>query len=158
MPSVQVSIHLLVAFMALPNIDGMRTGRHETVRCIEARGNGTRQSEASSQVAKRVMKAIYKSTYNFLPNDVGSGKIFRDYVIADFKGHKRRIGLRWRSRRDVLSGKGKDICGNQVCDENHGLGSYEVNFVYVEKGKRNQALVKIRLCRRCSKKLNKRVC
>mmetsp|Transcript_33885 Transcript_33885/g.65950 ORF Transcript_33885/g.65950 Transcript_33885/m.65950 type:complete len:159 (+) Transcript_33885:101-577(+) len=158
MPEVLVPIHILAVFIASRSIVGMEAAHEGAIRHVENRNNNSREGEASSQVAKRVMKAIYKSTYNFLPTSVDSGMIFRDYVIADFKGQKRRIGLRWRTRRDVMRGKGKEICGNQVCEERHGLGSYEVNFIYIEKGKRNQALVKIRLCRRCSKKLNRRVC
>ncbi|GJN25717.1 hypothetical protein PR202_gb13581 [Eleusine coracana subsp. coracana] len=39
------------------------------------------------------------------------------------------------------------ICGNRHCDEKHGLGSYEVNFSYVEAGEQKQALVKLVACK-----------
>ncbi|XBI77041.1 hypothetical protein VPH35_070212 [Triticum aestivum] len=32
------------------------------------------------------------------------------------------IGLRWRTEKDVISGKGQFICGNRHGDEKHGLG------------------------------------
>uniref|UniRef100_A0A453L598 Csu622 n=1 Tax=Aegilops tauschii subsp. strangulata TaxID=200361 RepID=A0A453L598_AEGTS len=64
-----------------------------------------------------------------------------------------QIGLRWRTEKEVISGKGQFICGNRHCDEKHGLGSYEVNFSYVEAGEQKQALVKLVACKRCAEKL-----
>ncbi|KAL0921689.1 hypothetical protein M5K25_008788 [Dendrobium thyrsiflorum] len=48
---------------------------------------------------------------------------------------------------------GQFICGNRHCDEKDGLGSYEVNFSYVEAGENKQALVKLVACKRCAEKL-----
>ncbi|XP_037465610.1 protein FRA10AC1-like isoform X1 [Triticum dicoccoides] len=64
-----------------------------------------------------------------------------------------QIGLRWRTEKEVISGKGQFICGSRHCDEKHGLGSYEVNFSYVEAGEQKQALVKLVACKRCAEKL-----
>ncbi|MFW8505969.1 FRA10AC1 family protein, partial [Klebsiella pneumoniae] len=62
-------------------------------------------------------------------------KLFKEYCIADMSHYKKgKIGLRWRTEKEVISGKGQFICGNRKCDENNGLGSYEVNFSYVEAG------------------------
>uniref|UniRef100_M8CM37 Protein FRA10AC1 n=1 Tax=Aegilops tauschii TaxID=37682 RepID=M8CM37_AEGTA len=71
----------------------------------------------------------------------------------DSTWEKRLIGLRWRTEKEVISGKGQFICGNRHCDEKHGLGSYEVNFSYVEAGEQKQALVKLVACKRCAEKL-----
>nr|CAB3492112.1 unnamed protein product [Digitaria exilis] len=77
------------------------------------------------------------------------------YCIADMTQYKKgKIGLRWRTEKEVISGKGQFICGNRHCDEKHGLGSYEVNFSYVEAGKQKQALVKLVACKRLGNPLN----
>ncbi|TVU24083.1 hypothetical protein EJB05_26479 [Eragrostis curvula] len=84
------------------------------------------------------------------------------YCIADMTQYKKgKVGLRWRTEKEVISGKGQFICGNRHCDEKHGLGSYEVNFSYVEAGEQKQALVKLVACKsliavhdeRCAEKL-----
>ncbi|XP_020197350.1 uncharacterized protein [Aegilops tauschii subsp. strangulata] len=81
-------------------------------------------------------------------------KLFKEYCIADMTQYKKcKIGLRWRTEKEVISGKGQFICGNRHCDEKHGLGSYEVNFSYVEAGEQKQALVKLVACKRCAEKL-----
>ncbi|KAF7100445.1 hypothetical protein CFC21_101961 [Triticum aestivum] len=76
-------------------------------------------------------------------------KLFKEYCIADMTQYKKcKIGLRWRTEKEVISGKGQFICGSRHCDEKHGLGSYEVNFSYVEAGEQKQALVKLVACKR----------
>lgn len=67
-----------------------------------------------------------------------------------------RIGLRWRTEKEVISGKGQFECGNKKCTAREGLRSYEVNFAYSEAGENKQALVKLRVCPKCSYKLNYR--
>ncbi|KAL5827392.1 hypothetical protein ACOSQ3_019232 [Xanthoceras sorbifolium] len=82
-------------------------------------------------------------------------KLFKEYCIADMSHYKRgKIGLRWRTEKEVMSGKGQFICGNKHCDEKNGLASYEVNFSYVEAGENKQALVKLVTCERCAEKLH----
>ncbi|PKA59539.1 hypothetical protein AXF42_Ash016563 [Apostasia shenzhenica] len=81
-------------------------------------------------------------------------KLFKEYCIADMSQYKKgKIGLRWRTENEVISGKGQFICGNKYCDEKDELGSYEVNFSYVEAGESKQALVKLVACKRCAEKL-----
>ncbi|KAK8495057.1 hypothetical protein V6N12_055206 [Hibiscus sabdariffa] len=65
-----------------------------------------------------------------------------------------KIGLRWRTEKEVISGKGQFICGNKHCSEKDGLASYEVNFSYFEAGENKQALVKLVTCERCAAKLH----
>ncbi|KAL9251410.1 FRA10AC1-like protein [Drosera capensis] len=91
-------------------------------------------------------------------------KLFKEYCIADMSHYKiGKIGLRWRTEKEVVSGKGQFICGNKHCDEKDKLASYEasiypyvktshamVNFSYIEAGESKQALVKLVACeRRC---------
>ncbi|KAF7836049.1 protein FRA10AC1 [Senna tora] len=82
-------------------------------------------------------------------------KLFKEYCIADMSHYKSgKIGLRWRTEKEVISGKGQFICGNKHCDEKDGLASYEVNFCYSEAGENKQALVKLVICERCADKLH----
>ncbi|XP_031487464.1 uncharacterized protein LOC116255695 isoform X2 [Nymphaea colorata] len=81
-------------------------------------------------------------------------KLFKEFCIADMSEYRRgKIGLRWRTENEVISGKGQFICGNRKCNERDGLASYEVNFSYVEAGENKQALVKLVACERCADKL-----
>ncbi|CAH1440457.1 unnamed protein product [Lactuca virosa] len=81
-------------------------------------------------------------------------KLFKEYCIADMSHYKSgKIGLRWRTEKEVTSGKGQFVCGNKHCNEEEGLTSYEVNFAYFEAGENKQALVKLVTCERCAKKL-----
>ncbi|GMI75765.1 hypothetical protein like AT4G15030 [Hibiscus trionum] len=82
-------------------------------------------------------------------------KLFKEYCIADMSQYKSgKIGLRWRTEKEVISGKGQFICGNKHCNEKDGLASYEVNFSYFEAGENKQALVKLVTCERCAEKLH----
>uniref|UniRef100_A0A7N0RI81 Protein FRA10AC1 n=1 Tax=Kalanchoe fedtschenkoi TaxID=63787 RepID=A0A7N0RI81_KALFE len=82
-------------------------------------------------------------------------KLFKEYCIADMSRYKSgKIGLRWRTEKEVISGKGQFICGNKHCNEKDGLASYEVNFSYLEAGESKQALVKLITCPACSEKLH----
>ncbi|GAB2232725.1 hypothetical protein Droror1_Dr00011774 [Drosera rotundifolia] len=84
-------------------------------------------------------------------------KLFKEYCIADMSHYKiGKIGLRWRTEKEVVSGKGQFICGNKHCDEKDNLASYEVNFSYIEAGESKQALVKLVACERCAEKLHYR--
>ncbi|XP_009590157.1 uncharacterized protein [Nicotiana tomentosiformis] len=82
-------------------------------------------------------------------------KLFKEYCLADMTHYKSgKIGLRWRTEKEVISGKGQFVCGNKHCNERDGLASYEVNFSYVEAGENKQALVKLVTCERCAEKLH----
>ncbi|CAI9103082.1 OLC1v1001515C2 [Oldenlandia corymbosa var. corymbosa] len=82
-------------------------------------------------------------------------KLFKEYCIADMSLYKSgKIGLRWRTEKEVKSGKGQFVCGNKHCSEKEDLASYEVNFSYFEAGEHKQALVKLVACERCAEKLN----
>ncbi len=55
------------------------------------------------------------------------------YTISLFKN--KRIGMRWRTKEEVLAGKGETICGNKTCSEYKNTSTYEVNFKYIEEDK-----------------------
>ncbi|EPS60799.1 hypothetical protein M569_14002 [Genlisea aurea] len=105
-------------------------------------------------------------------------KLFKEYCLADMSQYKAgKIGLRWRTEKEVISGKGQFVCGNKRCDCKDSLSSYEaslitylalwlygisiffmpvylsvteeqVNFSYHEAGENKQALVKLVTCER----------
>jgi Folate-sensitive fragile site protein Fra10Ac1 len=81
-------------------------------------------------------------------------RLSKEYCICDLSRHKEgAIGLRWRTEREVLSGKGQFECGAVRCDTREGLHSYEVNFAYEESGATRNELIKCRLCGPCAEKL-----
>ncbi|XP_071931700.1 uncharacterized protein [Coffea arabica] len=81
-------------------------------------------------------------------------KLFKEYCIADMSHYKSgKVGMRWRTEKEVISGKGQFFCGNKHCNNKEGLASYEVNFSYFEAGENKQALVKLVTCEKCAEKL-----
>ncbi|XP_058834828.1 protein FRA10AC1 [Topomyia yanbarensis] len=84
-------------------------------------------------------------------------KLFKEYCIADLSRYKEnKVAMRWRIEKEVVDGKGQFACGSRVCEEREALRSWEVNFAYTEHGAKKNALVKLRLCPKCSDKLNYR--
>lgn len=84
-------------------------------------------------------------------------KLFKEYAIADLSRYEEgAVGLRWRTEREVVSGKGQFSCGARRCDQFNDLESYEVDFSYREAGEKKQALVKLRVCPACARRLNYR--
>ena len=82
-------------------------------------------------------------------------KLFREYCICDLTYYKlNKVAMRWRTEKEVVSGKGQFVCGSKHCDANNSLTSWEVNFSYAEHGEQKNCLVKLRLCPECSRKLN----
>lgn len=79
--------------------------------------------------------------------------------------------MRWRTKEEVLAGKGQFSCANLSCgnrectlDEDpddavggvggkEGLRGFELMFEYVERGEKKSALVKVRVCDECAAKL-----
>ena len=78
--------------------------------------------------------------------------LFKEFALADLSVPG-RIGLRWRTREEVLSGRGERTCGNKRCKNSRvsidGLLALEVPFSYVEHGIRKKELVKLKLCTSC---------
>jgi len=85
-------------------------------------------------------------------------RLHKEFALVDLSRYKEeKIGLRWRTEAEVVSGKGQFECGNvtqkKKCSEQESLHSYEVNFKYMEDNVVKNELVKLRLCRHCAKKL-----
>ena len=53
----------------------------------------------------------------------------------------------------MLQSKGENVCGNILCQQKS-ASIYEMNFGYMEEGKKRNALVKVSVCGACSEKLN----
>ena len=120
----------------------------------------------SESIKKRVAKP--ERTHRFLPDPDADPtdwrtqlaqryykRLYREYALADLSRYKEgKVGLRWRTRQEVVDGKGQFICGSLRCDAREGLASFEVPFAYVEGGQAKQALVKVRVCARHAYKLN----
>lgn len=107
--------------------------------------------------------------------------LYKEFAIVDLSVPG-RIGLRFRTKPEVVSGKGFDTCGNKHCPsyknpelykqsarERHlaqrkqdasgvgeGLSDYEVPFQYVEQNETKLELVKLRLCLACAPRLLER--
>jgi protein FRA10AC1 len=64
--------------------------------------------------------------------------------------------MRWRTKNEVIEGKGQTICGSINCNNVDGLHSYEVPFQYMEEDIEKFELVKVRACPKCSKKMFKK--
>ena len=64
-----------------------------------------------------------------------------------------RLGIRWRTRREVINGKGQYTCGMLDCDAVVSLSTFEVPFAYSDAGRPSiqaAALVRLRLCGLCA--------
>ena len=91
--------------------------------------------------------------------------LFREYAFVDLsRWREQKVALRWRTKAEVLAGQGQFTCGCLSCSRRHGEGlddkleelkTFELNFAYVEDQMRKNALVKVRVCRKCSRKLRK---
>ncbi len=53
------------------------------------------------------------------------------------------MGMRWRTEKEVVAGKGQFSCGARGCGESRGLATFEVPFGYEETGQKKRALVKV---------------
>lgn len=80
-------------------------------------------------------------------------RLFKEYALCDLSRVSKKnkaIGLRWRTHKECVQGKGQFSCGALGCDSVDGLESYEVPFKYKESAENKHALVKVRVCRECS--------
>ena len=82
-------------------------------------------------------------------------KLFKEYGLANLDRYREnKIALRWRTEKEVVSGKGQFVCGNLSCVSNQDLKAWEVPFAYKESNEKKIALVKLKLCKECSYRLN----
>ncbi|KAK9873078.1 hypothetical protein WA026_020809 [Henosepilachna vigintioctopunctata] len=116
--------------------------------------------------------ALLKKNHKFLWEDTTShltweeelakkyyDKLFKEFCICDLSKYKEnKVALRWRTKTEVISGKGQFFCAEKKCSNSNNsqvhLRTWEVNFCYVENKETKNALVKVKLCSQCSVKLN----
>lgn len=114
---------------------------------------------------------VLQQSYRFLRTDADDSKedpwvvriarhyydrLYREYALCDLSkvsSNHKAIGLRWRTHKECIQGKGQFSCGAIGCDSRIGLESFEVPFAYKEVGEKKSALVKVRVCEACSRKL-----
>nr|CAD2171131.1 unnamed protein product [Meloidogyne enterolobii] len=97
----------------------------------------TEMTEAEANWGARLAKRYYD-------------KLFKEYCVVDLTKYKQNVyAMRWRTEKELFSGKGQFECGNKYCKSREQLSSWEVNFAYTEHGVKKNALVK-------SKKINKK--
>jgi protein FRA10AC1 len=93
--------------------------------------------------------------------------LYKEYALADLsRGPGQQIGLRWRTKQEVIDGRGERTCGNKHCsslparqnnnnnnninnNDSMPLMTLEVPFSYQERGVQKMELVKLRLCPVC---------
>lgn len=62
-------------------------------------------------------------------------KLVKEYAVVDLGRYKEgKVGMRWRTESEVVSGKGQFECASTTCQRTRGLRSFEVPFVYKEQG------------------------
>lgn len=78
--------------------------------------------------------------------------LFKEYALIDLSlfGTEKQIGLRWRTKKEVVEEKGTKICGSLTCNYSGELNVLEMPFQYEEKGEVKMELVKVSLCPRCT--------
>ncbi|ANQ05731.1 Uncharacterized protein PCOAH_00001590 [Plasmodium coatneyi] len=80
--------------------------------------------------------------------------ICNKYVVCYLSEYKeKKIGLRWRTEDEIVSGKGHMICSANDCN-NTDLKTYEFLFRYDEGGIQKETKVKLRACMDCAYKIN----
>jgi protein FRA10AC1 len=84
--------------------------------------------------------------------------LYKEYALADLSRGPGQIGLRWRTKQEVMDGRGERTCGNKHCSIGESqtnmntmppLITLEVPFSYQERGVKKIELVKLRLCPLC---------
>ncbi|KAG0131049.1 folate-sensitive fragile site protein Fra10Ac1-domain-containing protein [Tuber indicum] len=111
-----------------------------------------RTDEEADTEEKRIAKSYYD-------------KLFKEFAMVELaRWREKQIAMRWRTKQEVLDGKGQFSCANLSCrnhrstldenpDEEGGLRSVELNFEYAERGEKKHALVTARVCEECADKL-----
>ncbi|KAK6500918.1 hypothetical protein TWF506_003678 [Arthrobotrys conoides] len=124
-----------------------------------------------NDTAKEIAKKYYEN-------------LFREFALIDLsRWREGQVALRWRTKQEVLQGLGQFTCASLTCSrhaaapteesidefrlddtrvndkseggEVGGLETFEMNFGYVEKGVKKNALVKVCVCEKCARKLRR---
>lgn len=80
--------------------------------------------------------------------------LYKEFALADLS-RPGQLGLRWRTRQEVVDGRGERSCGNKICHNKNDLVTLEVPFSYEERGVAKKELVKLRLCPACRPMVDK---
>ncbi|KAJ9108796.1 hypothetical protein QFC21_000116 [Naganishia friedmannii] len=98
-------------------------------------------------------------------------KLFKEYALIDLKHYKtHQIALRWRTAEEVIAFIGERTCASLRCPYHNPspeqlesmseqglsmprLQAFELPFTYHEAGQQKQALVKVKVCERCARKV-----
>uniref|UniRef100_A0AC35TSH1 Protein FRA10AC1 homolog n=1 Tax=Rhabditophanes sp. KR3021 TaxID=114890 RepID=A0AC35TSH1_9BILA len=138
-------------------------------KLIETFINAHKRINSESCASERSVSSVVKSHLKFHYDEKNESKLsweeklakryydrlFKEYCVADLEHYeKNKIAMRWRTEKELKSGKGQFLCGSRNCVISDDLNTWEVNFKYVEDAETKNILVKLRLCEECSKKLN----
>lgn len=116
----------------------------------------------TKNIVTELDREILQNNYEFIPSERGRQEkswedrmveryntgLYREFALADLS-RPGQLGLRWRTRQEVLNGRGERSCGNKRCLGTEGLQTLEVPFAYQEKGINKKELVKLKLCQKC---------
>eukprot|EP00980_Cylindrotheca_fusiformis_P009909 scaffold2194_cov130-Cylindrotheca_fusiformis.AAC.5 len=104
--------------------------------------------------------ALLEDKYEFIPSEKKPNSwqdrmveryhngLYKEFALADLT-RPGKIGLRWRTKQEVIQGRGEKTCGNKKCQSKDDLITLEVPFTYMEAGISKKELVKLRLCSLC---------
>jgi protein FRA10AC1 len=104
--------------------------------------------------------AALQARYTFLPSEEAPASwqermvqryhsgLYKEFALADLS-RPGQLGLRWRTKQEVVDGRGELGCGNLQCRSSEKLVTMEVPFSYTENGAAKKELVKLRLCSTC---------
>ncbi|CAJ1897863.1 unnamed protein product [Cylindrotheca closterium] len=127
---------------------------------------------AMKNVVTDADQAILEEKYEFIPGkkkqtswqdrmvERYQSGLYKEYALADLS-RPGKVGLRWRTKKEVLEGIGERTCGNKACMNTDLLITLRVPFAYIEQGVSKMDMVKLRLCPKCepfvTKKKSRRV-
>jgi hypothetical protein len=104
--------------------------------------NGRNREENNEKEGERMAKRYENSLY-------------KEFAIPDLSRCDVGIGLRFRTEKEIVTGKGERICAEKRCAERKNLMTFELNFKYAEKEIMKNALVKVVVCPTCGEKLHR---
>ncbi|KAH0543921.1 hypothetical protein FGG08_001822 [Glutinoglossum americanum] len=179
----QVSAYLHYYGGSKPQPSSFRTERQlleENHKFIRDDDDGDEAGAGEKEIARRYYEKLFRE---FALVELGRWR----EGMADAGWENDQVAMRWRTKDEVLSGKGQFTCASLSCsrrddvvidpeagengdpqdgdeqasrkrrrgDTGGGLQTFELNFGYVEEGIKKNALVKVRVCQRCARKLGK---
>ncbi|KAG7356110.1 folate-sensitive fragile site-like protein [Nitzschia inconspicua] len=128
----------------------MTTSSFQTIRQCSTMSK--RQSSLKPSAPPKVKNVVSEADHRMVQSY--HDNLYKEYALADLSRGPGQIGLRWRTRQEVVDGRGERTCGNKLCtkqqERNNGpLITLEVPFAYQEHGVKKKELVKLRLCPAC---------